>query len=54
VGGAISGWAFDYLDFMDIGDLLDPMIAGVMGALILLAIAGTIRRQEKSGAQLDV
>jgi uncharacterized membrane protein YeaQ/YmgE (transglycosylase-associated protein family) len=44
VGGVVGGWAFDYLDFMDIGDLLDPIIAGVVGSVLLLAIAGVIRR----------
>jgi uncharacterized membrane protein YeaQ/YmgE (transglycosylase-associated protein family) len=44
VGGVAGGWAFDVLDFMDIGDVLDPIIAGVVGAVILLAIASAIRR----------
>jgi uncharacterized membrane protein YeaQ/YmgE (transglycosylase-associated protein family) len=44
VGGVVGGWAFDVLDFMDIGDVLDPIIASVVGAAIFLAIANAIRR----------
>ena len=44
VGGVISGWAFDLLDFMQIGDLLDPIIAGLVGAFVLLAAVGAFRR----------
>jgi uncharacterized membrane protein YeaQ/YmgE (transglycosylase-associated protein family) len=44
VGGVAGGWVFDVLDFMNLGDVLDPIIAGVVGAVVLLAIAGAIRR----------
>jgi uncharacterized membrane protein YeaQ/YmgE (transglycosylase-associated protein family) len=44
IGGVIGGWVFDLLDFMNLGDVLDPIIASVVGAVILLAIASAIRR----------
>jgi len=44
VGGALGGWAFDLLDFMNLGDFLDPIIASVVGAVILLAIVRTVWR----------
>lgn len=47
VGSVISGFVFDWLDFMDIGDYADPIIAGVSGAVILLAISWAIRGKEK-------
>lgn len=48
VGGAFGGWLFDLLDFMNFGDLLDPIIAAAVGAVVLLAIAGVIWRQPSS------
>lgn len=45
VGSVISGFIFDWLDFMDVGDIADPAIAGVFGAVIFLAIAWAIRGQ---------
>lgn len=48
VGGVIGGWLFDLLDFMNIGDVLDPIIAAVVGSVILLAIASVIWRQPSS------
>ena len=47
VGSVISGFVFDWLNFMDIGDYADPIIAGTFGAVILLAIAWAIRGKEK-------
>lgn len=47
VGSVISGFVFDWLDFMDVGDIADPVIAGVFGAVILLAVAWAIRGKEK-------
>mgnify|MGYP001568245299 CR=1 FL=1 len=46
VGSVISGFVFDRLDFMDVGDIADPAIAGVFGAVILLAISWAIRGKE--------
>lgn len=45
MGSLIGGITFDLLDFMDVGDVADPIIAGVVGAVIILAIVGLIRRQ---------
>jgi len=39
IGSVISGFIFDWLDFMDFGDYLDPIIAGIVGTLLLLALA---------------
>lgn len=47
VGSVISGFVFDRLDFMDLGDIADPVIAGVFGAVILLSIAWAIRGNAK-------
>lgn len=50
IGSVISGFAFDIVDFMDFGDLADPIIAGVVGATILLAAAALLRRQESNSS----
>jgi uncharacterized membrane protein YeaQ/YmgE (transglycosylase-associated protein family) len=44
VGGGVSGWLFDLGDFMQIGDVLDPVIAGLVGAIVLVAIVGAVKR----------
>ena len=44
VGGLIGGLLFDALDFMNVGDIADPAIAGLVGSVILLAIVGLVRR----------
>ena len=43
VGSVLSGLLFDWINVIDVGDLLDPLIAGALGAAILLAVAGAIR-----------
>ena len=47
IGSVISGFVFDWLNFMDVGDYADPIIAGTFGAVILLAIAWALRGKEK-------
>ena len=44
VGGVLGGYLFDWLDFMNIGDVLDPIIAAVVGSVVLLGIASLFRR----------
>jgi uncharacterized membrane protein YeaQ/YmgE (transglycosylase-associated protein family) len=44
VGAVLSGYLFDWANVIDLGDLLDPIFAGAVGAVVLLAIAGLIRR----------
>lgn len=44
VGSVISGFVFDWLNFLNVGDIADPVIAGVVGAVILLIIASALRR----------
>ena len=51
VGSAISGLLFDWINIMDIGDLLDPIIAGAIGAAIVLAIADAFRRMSSPQRQ---
>jgi uncharacterized membrane protein YeaQ/YmgE (transglycosylase-associated protein family) len=47
-GGLIGGLVVDKLDFMDVGDYADPVIAGVVGSVIAMAIAGLyLRLQEQ-------
>jgi uncharacterized membrane protein YeaQ/YmgE (transglycosylase-associated protein family) len=48
VGGGIGGWLFDVLDFMDIGDVLDPVIAALVGASVLLTIAFLLWRPQST------
>lgn len=43
VGGVLGGFIFDWINILDIGDLLDPLIAGALGAAVLLALAGFVR-----------
>lgn len=44
VGGLISGALFNQLDLIDVSDFADPMIAGVVGGLLVVGIAGLVRR----------
>lgn len=44
VGGLISGGVFNTLDILDVGDYADPIIAGVVGAVLCLGIGGGLRR----------
>ena len=46
IGSVVSGFTFDWLNLMDIGDLMDPLIAGVIGAVVLLTLAALFRRAE--------
>lgn len=46
VGSVISGFVFDWLNFMNVGDVADPVIAGVLGATTLLTIANALRPKE--------
>lgn len=55
IGGVLSGGIFNGLDFLNVGDYADPIIAGVVGGLILVGIA-TLRKanevpQETSNAE---
>ena len=51
VGSVLSGLLFDWINIMDIGDLLDPIIAGALGAGIVLAIADAFRRMSSPQRQ---
>lgn len=44
VGGVLSGYLFDLVNIMDVGDYADPIIAAVIGAVIVLAVANMLRR----------
>jgi uncharacterized membrane protein YeaQ/YmgE (transglycosylase-associated protein family) len=43
-GGLIGGLVFDKIDIIDVGDIADPVIAGVVGSVIALGIAEIFRR----------
>ncbi len=43
VGGVLGGFIFDWINILDLGDLLDPLIAGALGAVVVLAIASVLR-----------
>lgn len=47
IGSIISGFIFDWLDFMDFGDYADPIIAGVVGSVLLLTLSRAVSRQGK-------
>ncbi|MEZ4711843.1 MAG: GlsB/YeaQ/YmgE family stress response membrane protein [Caldilineaceae bacterium] len=44
IGGLIGGIVFNALDVLNVGDVADPLIAGAIGAIVLLAIVGVIKR----------
>jgi len=44
VGGVIGGSVFNTLDIIDVGDYADPIIAGIVGAVILIPVGGVIWR----------
>lgn len=44
VGGLLGGAIFNTLDIMDVGDYADPIIAGAVGAIVVLLVGGAIRR----------
>jgi uncharacterized membrane protein YeaQ/YmgE (transglycosylase-associated protein family) len=43
LGGVLGGFIFDWINILDLGDLLDPLIAGALGAVVVLAIASAVR-----------
>lgn len=43
VGAVLGGFIFDWINILDLGDLLDPLVAGALGAVVILAIAGAVR-----------
>ncbi|MCB0065218.1 MAG: hypothetical protein KDE19_24005 [Caldilineaceae bacterium] len=44
VGGVVSGAVINQLDVMNVGDYADPIIAGLLGGVLLVGIAGLLRR----------
>jgi uncharacterized membrane protein YeaQ/YmgE (transglycosylase-associated protein family) len=44
VGGVISGYLFDLINIMDVGDYADPIIAAVIGSVVVLGVASLLRR----------
>ncbi len=51
LGAVISGLLFDWINIIDVGDVADPVIAGGVGAIIVLAIGAAIRRQDSPQLQ---
>lgn len=43
-GSVISGFVFDWLNVINVGDVADPVIAGLIGATILLTITKILKR----------
>ncbi len=43
-GSVISGFVFDWLNVINVGDVADPVIAGLIGATILLTITKVLKR----------
>ena len=37
-GGVIGGLVFDKINVIDVGDYADPVIAGAVGAIVVLAV----------------
>jgi len=50
IGSVISGFVFDWLNFMDIGDYADPIIAGVVGSVILLTLSRVLGATNKKSS----
>jgi len=46
-GSVISGFIFDWLDFMNFGDVADPVIAGALGAILLLLLTRPFLPKQK-------
>jgi uncharacterized membrane protein YeaQ/YmgE (transglycosylase-associated protein family) len=46
-GGLIGGLVFDKMDVIDVGDIADPAIAGVVGSAIAMAIVGIYLRLQQ-------
>jgi uncharacterized membrane protein YeaQ/YmgE (transglycosylase-associated protein family) len=44
VGAIVGGLFFDWINILDLGDLLDPAVAGAIGAAVFLGIGELIRR----------
>ncbi len=44
VGGIVGGLFFDWINIIDLGDLLDPAVAGAIGAAVFLGIGELIHR----------
>ncbi|MCB0081541.1 MAG: GlsB/YeaQ/YmgE family stress response membrane protein [Caldilineaceae bacterium] len=44
IGGLLGGVVFNALDVLNVGDVADPLIAGAIGAIVLLAIVGVVKR----------
>jgi uncharacterized membrane protein YeaQ/YmgE (transglycosylase-associated protein family) len=44
VGGIAGGLFFDWINILDLGDLLDPAVAGAIGAAVFLGIGELIHR----------
>ena len=40
LGALLGGYFFDWINVIDVGDYMDPIIAGAVGALVVLAIIG--------------
>jgi len=45
--GLIGGLVFDKIDVIDVGDIADPAIAGVVGSAIAMAIVGIYLRLQQ-------
>jgi len=45
VGGVVGGSVFNAVDVLNVGDYADPVIAGVIGAVIVLGIVGLIKQR---------
>lgn len=44
IGGVIGGLVFDAINILNVGDIADPIIAGLVGAVVVLAIVAVVRR----------
>ena len=47
-GSLVSGFIFDWLDFMNIGDIADPAIAASVGAVVFLTLAALARHPKNN------
>lgn len=43
IAGVIGGYVFDVINVIDVGDYADPIIAAVVGAVVILGLLRVVR-----------
>ncbi|MFD1292856.1 GlsB/YeaQ/YmgE family stress response membrane protein [Lutibacter holmesii] len=45
IGGLVGGWVFNFLGVIILNGFLGDLLEGVIGAVIILAIAGAVKKK---------